>query len=173
MVMCKRAQTLGADPAIDPLEFRRTLGAFASGVVVVTVVSEQGQVHGMTANGFVSVSLEPPLVLVSVGKGARMHQKLMDSPRYGISILAEEQLHIAKHFAGKPQEVPPAFLWRDGTPLLDGSAGYLACTTVDRHPAGDHTLFVGHVDDLLHVGGTPLTFHAGQFGTLAKGLAND
>lgn len=167
--MYKRPQILTAERPIDPLTFRNTLGSFASGVVVVTTVSDEGEVHGMTANGFVSVSLDPPLILVSVGDRARMHQKLMDSPRYGISILAEDQLHIAQHFAGKPQEIPPVFLWRDGLPLLEGALGHLMCSTVDRHPAGDHTLFIAQVNDLAHTGGAPLTFHAGAFGTLAKG----
>ena len=167
--MHKRPQILTAENPIDPMVFRNTLGSFASGVVVITTVTTEGEVHGMTANGFVSVSLDPPLVLVSVGERARMHQKLSECPRYGISILSEDQVHIAKHFAGKPQDIPPTFLWHDGLPLLDGAVGHLTCSTADRHPSGDHTLFIGRVDDLLHTGGAPLTFHAGEFGALAKG----
>lgn len=171
--MYKRPQSLTSERSIDPMMFRNTLGSFASGVVVVTTVTEEGEVHGMTANGFVSVSLDPPLVLVSVGDRARMHQMLLDAPRYGISILAEDQLHIAKHFAGKPQGVAPDFRWHDDLPLLDGAIGHLMCSTADRHRAGDHTLFIGQVDDLIHTGGLPLTFHAGQFGALRKDQPND
>jgi flavin reductase (DIM6/NTAB) family NADH-FMN oxidoreductase RutF len=167
--MYNGTQTLIREQTLDPMEFRRTLGSFASGVVVVTTVAEDGGVHGMTANGFVSVSLEPPLVLVSVGEKAKMHALLSHSPRYGISVLAEDQLDIASHFAGKPRETLPQFTWQDGMALVDGAVGYLSCSIVDRHRAGDHTLFIGHVHQHSHTGGAPLTFHAGQFGALAKG----
>lgn len=151
------------------MEFRHTLGSFASGVVIVTAVSGDGEVRGMTANGFVSVSLDPPLVLVSIGERARMHGYLMNQPRYGVSILAEDQLHIAQHFAGKPSDIVPRFVWKDGLALIGDAVGHLSCTVVDRHLAGDHTLFIGRVDQLSHAGGHPLTFHAGKFGVLAKG----
>lgn len=167
--MYKGTQILEPVPVIDPMEFRRTLGSFASGVVIVTAVSPDGAVHGMTANGFVSVSLDPPLVLVSVGERAKMHARLMGGQRYGVSILGQDQVDIANHFAGKPAGTAPQFVWENGMALIDGAVGHLSCSITDRHRAGDHTLFIGQVDRLFHAGGQPLTFHAGRFGTLAKG----
>ncbi|MFD1210452.1 flavin reductase family protein [Arthrobacter sp. GCM10027362] len=168
--MYNGTQLLEPVPAIDPMEFRRTLGSFASGVVIVTAVSDDGEVHGMTANGFVSVSLDPPLVLVSIGERAKMHARLMAGLRYGVSILGHDQQETASHFAGKPAGTAPRFVWQDGMALIDGAVGHLSCTIVDRHRAGDHTLFIGRVDRLSHAGGQPLTFHAGRFGALAKGI---
>ena len=81
---------------VDPHKFRETLGRFASGITVVTTVHE-GEVYGMTANAFVSVSLDPPLVLVSVDIRANMHEVLPKSKRYGVSILAEEQQSLSQH----------------------------------------------------------------------------
>lgn len=167
--MYKGTQTLIRETTIDPMEFRRTLGSFASGVVVVTTVGEDGEVHGMTANGFVSVSLDPPLVLVSVGDHTKMHGHLTNHTSYGISVLSEDQLDIASHFAGKPGNTLPEFTWQDDMALIDGAVGYLSCSIVDRHRAGDHTLFIGHVHRHSHTGGAPLTFHAGKFGALQKG----
>lgn len=163
-------QTLDSRSAIDPAEFRRTLGSFASGVVIVTAMADDGEVRGMTANGFVSVSLDPPLVLVSIGEQTRMHSALTGASQYGVSILGAGQLHVAQHFAGKSSDVPPAFADHDGMPRVQDSIGHLDCTIVDRHRAGDHTLFIGRVDQLSCAGGDPLTFHAGQFGTLLKGI---
>lgn len=91
---------------IDKREFRNTLGRFATGVTIVTAV-EEGNVHGMTANAFMSVSLEPPLVLVSIDHKAKMHQILPKTRVYGISILREDQEAVSQHFAGRPMEHTP------------------------------------------------------------------
>src|SRR5580698_7663234 len=101
-------------------EFRNALGRFASGVTVISV-HHQDRTHGMTANAFVSVSLDPPLVLVSLDNRSNMHRLLPDVRRYGVSILAEDQEMLSNHFAGKT--VPglhTGFTLRDGIPLLDG-----------------------------------------------------
>jgi len=91
------------DGSIDPRQFRNALGRFASGVTVITTEHE-GRTHGMTANAFVSVSLDPPLVLVSVDNRAQMHQLLALAPRYGVSVLAEDQEMLSNHFAGRATE---------------------------------------------------------------------
>jgi len=148
---------------IDPREFRRALGRFASGITVITTVHE-GHVHGMTANAFVSVSLEPPLVLISVDNRANMNRLLPKSGRYGISILSDEQEDLSQHFAGRPKaglEVP--FVWRDGMPLLEGALAHLVCRVVDVHPAGDHTLYIGQVEYLDYSDGAPLLFYTGAY----------
>lgn len=151
---------------IAPHEFRETLGRFASGITVVTTVHE-GEVHGMTANAFVSVSLAPPLVLVSVDNRANMHEILPKSGRYGVSILAEEQQAISQQFAGRPQgdlEVP--FIWCEGLPLIKGSVAHLVCRVVEAHPAGDHTLYIGRVEYLDYQDEAPLLFYTGKYQNL-------
>ena len=90
-------------PPFDSRQFRNALGRFSSGVTIVTT-SHNGQAHGMTANAFVSVSIDPPLVLVSVDHRAAMHNFLPESKRYGVSILAERQEQLSNHFAGRTVE---------------------------------------------------------------------
>ncbi len=146
-------------------EFRKVMGRFATGVTVVTTV-ERDVVHGMTANGFLSVSLRPPLVLVSLGR-CRMNEMLPRSGRYGVSVLAHDQQHFAAHFAAqKPSPVDPTFTWQHDLPLLDGALAHLGCRVVDVHRAGDHVLWIGEVEYIDHRDDEPLLFYTGRFGTL-------
>lgn len=148
-------------------EFRQVMGRFATGVTVVTTV-ERDVVHGMTANGFLSVSLRPPLVLVSLGR-CRMNEMLPRSGRYGVSMLAHDQQHFAAHFAAqKASPVEPTFFWQDGLPLLDGALAHLGCRVVDVHRAGDHVLWIGEVQYIDHRDDEPLLFYTGRFGTLQE-----
>lgn len=158
---------------IDPLEFRKTLGRFASGITVVTTVHE-GSAHGMTANAFVSVSLEPPLVLVSIDNRSHMHKMLPESGRYGVSILSENQEALSQHFAGRPQEgLEIPFVWRREVPLLEGAVGQLVCRVVDVHPAGDHTLYIGEVEYLAQRDDVPLLFYTGRYANLRTDTMRD
>lgn len=148
---------------IDPFEFRRALGRFASGITVITTVHED-KVHGMTANAFVSVSLDPPLVLISVDNRAKMNRVLPKSGRYGISVLSAEQEDLSQHFAGRPKEgLEVPFVWRKEMPLLEGALAHLVCRVVDIHPAGDHTLYIGQVEYLDYTNGDPLLFYTGTY----------
>jgi flavin reductase (DIM6/NTAB) family NADH-FMN oxidoreductase RutF len=145
--------------------FRQVMGRFATGVTVVTTV-EKETVHGMTANGFLSVSLRPPLVLVSLGR-CKMNEMLPRSGRYGVSVLSHEQHHFAAHFAAqKSSPVEPTFSWHGGIPLLDGALAHLVCRVVDVHRAGDHVLWIGEVEHLDHRDDEPLLFYTGRFGTM-------
>ncbi len=149
---------------IQPNDFRRTLARFATGVTVVTMV-QGGEVYGITVSAFMSVSLEPPLVLVSVDKKAKAHATLLRSERYGVSILREGQEVFSNHFAGRTVnglEVPYASL--GGFPLLEGAAAGLVCRVVNTHDAGDHTLFIGGVEHLFWNEEKPLLYHAGGYG---------
>jgi len=147
--------------------FRQVMGRFATGVTVVTTV-EKDTVHGMTANGFLSVSLRPPLVLVSLGR-CKMNEMLPRSGRYGVSVLSHEQQHFAAHFAAqKASAVEPTFSWHDGIPLLDGALAHLVCRVVDVHRAGDHVLWIGEVEHLDHRDDEPLLFYTGRFGTMRE-----
>jgi flavin reductase (DIM6/NTAB) family NADH-FMN oxidoreductase RutF len=147
-----------------PRLFRQALGQFATGVTVITTMHE-GIVHGMTANAFCSVSLEPPLVLVSVDTRSHMHRLLTQSRRYGVSVLSKDQEELSRHFAGRSQEglrVP--FTWHDGYPLIEGAVAHLTCQVIDVHPAGDHTLFIGRVEHLGYADNcAPLLFYGGKY----------
>jgi flavin reductase (DIM6/NTAB) family NADH-FMN oxidoreductase RutF len=146
-------------------ELRQVMGRFATGVTVVTTL-HRDTIHGMTANAFLSVSLRPPLVLVSLGR-CRMSEMLPRTGRYGVSVLANDQGHFAAHFAAqRVSPVEPEFVWHEGLPLLAGSLAQLTCKVVDVHPAGDHVLWIGEVEHLEHRDGEPLLFYTGRFGTL-------
>jgi flavin reductase (DIM6/NTAB) family NADH-FMN oxidoreductase RutF len=148
-------------------ELRQVMGRFATGVTVVTT-THRDLIHGMTANAFLSVSLQPPLVLVSLGR-CRMSEMLPRTGRYGVSVLSHDQEHFAAHFAGqRASPVDPAFVWHDDLPLLDGALAHVGCRVVDVHTAGDHVLWIGEVEHLQHRDGEPLLFYRGRFGTLRE-----
>ena len=148
-------------------DLRQVMGRFATGVTVVTT-TDRDVIHGMTANAFLSVSLHPPLVLVSLGR-CRMSEMLPRAGRYGVSVLAHDQEHFAAHFAAqRVSPVEPSFVWHDGLPLLDGALAQIACRVVDVHAAGDHVLWIGEVEHLHHRDGEPLLFYTGRFGTLRE-----
>jgi flavin reductase (DIM6/NTAB) family NADH-FMN oxidoreductase RutF len=146
---------------------RHVMGRFATGVTVVTTI-DRDTIHGMTANAFLSVSLHPPLVLVSLGH-CRMSEMLPRTGRYGVSVLACDQENFAAHFAAQRRSpVEPSFEWQHGLPLLDGALAHLVCRVVDVHPAGDHVLWIGEVEHVHHRDGEPLLFYTGRFGTLRE-----
>jgi flavin reductase (DIM6/NTAB) family NADH-FMN oxidoreductase RutF len=148
-------------------ELRNVMGRFATGVTVVTT-THRDAIHGMTANAFLSVSLRPPLVLVSLGR-CRMSEMLPRTGRYGVSVLAADQEHFAAHFAGQRESpVAPEFVWEKDLPLLDGALAHVGCRVVDVHTAGDHVLWIGEVEHLSHRDGEPLLFYTGRFGTLRE-----
>src|SRR5579871_2354289 len=155
--------------SLDSRQFRNALGRFASGVAVVTTQHE-GRPHGMTANAFVSVSLNPPLVLVSLGNLSSMHRILPGGGRYGISVLAEDQEKLSNHFAGRTvEDLHIRFITRHGIPLLDGAVAYFVVQIVEIHPAGDHSLFIGRVENFESRDDKPLLFYAGQYQRLHPG----
>jgi flavin reductase len=131
-------------------ELRRLMRRFPSGVAVVTVDAD-GERVGLTVASLVSLSLEPPLVGVAIGRNAALHELLRAAGAFAVSLLAGGQEAIAAHFA---RGVPPIALWagvptrpaaQTGAPLLDGALGWIECRTAAEHPVGDHTLFVGEV----------------------------
>jgi flavin reductase (DIM6/NTAB) family NADH-FMN oxidoreductase RutF len=154
--------------SIDRRALRDTLGRFATGVTIVSTAGADG-IHAMTANAFTSVSLEPPLVLVSVDNRTRMHRLLPNTRRYGVSVLAAEQERLALHFAGRPaadQEDP--FVWEGDVPVVSEAIAHFACDSFAVHEAGDHTLYIGQVRGFEARPGHPLLFHSGQFTRVAN-----
>lgn len=153
---------------IEPAMFRAALGRFVSGVTVVTTVVDDA-VFGMTASAFVSVSLDPPLVLVSVDRHAHMHEYLKQTKRYGVSVLGAEQAIHSNHFAGWEQpDFAPEFRWLNGVPVLAGAISTLATNVVAVHEAGDHSLFVGEVTELSYTDDAPLLYFVGKYGALSS-----
>jgi len=152
------------DARLDPRAFRNALGRFATGVTIVSTGIDGGGVHGMTANAFTSVSLDPPLVLLSIATQARMHAYLTPDARFGISVLSEDQQAYAWNFAGRLQEgLRPAFEWKDGVPVLAHSLAHFICSVEATYPGGDHTLFLSRVHGLWYRDGSPLAFSRGRF----------
>jgi len=166
----KRVATSEQAPPIDSSLFRRVMGRFASGVTVITAESS-GEVRGMTASAFMSASLDPPLILVSVAKRATMHAHLHAAGRFAINILGAGQQEIANHFAGRAlRAYVPQFVHVGRIPTLWGVATVIPAETVATHECGDHTLFVGHIVTMTADDGAPLLYHAGKFGALASGV---
>ena len=153
---------------IEGRTFRTALGRFATGIVVVSARVD-GARHAMTANAFMSGSLEPPMVLVSIGRRSRMHGFLERSGEYGISVLTHGQERQSRHFAGQSIGLfAPTFEELSGVPVLAATAARIAARIVHRYDCGDHTLFVGEVMEIaLGQETSPLLFHAGKYATLA------
>jgi flavin reductase (DIM6/NTAB) family NADH-FMN oxidoreductase RutF len=127
-------------------ELRNLMRNVPAAVAVVTV-DVDGERLGLTVASFVSLSLEPPLIGVSVSRHAALHELLRRAEEFGVNLLSGEQERIAQHFA---RGVPPIGLWEGvevrpgpGPPLLAGALGWLRCRRVSEHDAGDHTLFAG------------------------------
>ncbi|MFE4639007.1 flavin reductase family protein [Streptomyces sp. NPDC056773] len=158
----------------DPARLRRAFGAFATGVTVVTVGGASPR--GMTANSFTSVSLDPALILISVGREARMHHRLAESDTFAVSVLGAGQEGVARHFADRSR--PPGagqFAAVDvvsgrvtDAPLIAGAAAHFECALWRAHDAGDHTLFLGELLALEEdPEREPLVFHRGAFRAVA------
>jgi flavin reductase (DIM6/NTAB) family NADH-FMN oxidoreductase RutF len=155
--------------SIVPSLFKRTLGLWPSGVTVITTLRE-GTPHGMTASSFSSLSLEPPLVLVSLDQKCRLHQFLPGTRRYGVSILAKDQDALSTHFAGRHNEnlrIP--WIEAEGLPFLDGAIAHLACDVHEIFPGGDHMIYVGRITHVqVWPEREPLLFHSGKYRVLEE-----
>lgn len=148
---------------LHPGALRACLGRFATGVVVVTYQGSDGP-RGITINSFTSVSLDPPLVLVSIARSARTHGHLIDKP-FAVNILSADQRPLAECFAGGNPELEVTWNKRQ-VPTLTGCLAHIMCEPWERFDAGDHSLFVGRVVAVDYSDGNALTFHNSRFGML-------
>ena len=158
-------------------EFRRAMGCFATGVTVITVDYE-GEVQGMTANAFTSVSLDPLLVLVCVDQQARTHAHLHARKRFGINVLSDQQCAISEHYARADRD--PARAEQEagarfdrtahGTPVLRGALAYLECRLQRAQDAGDHTIFIAEVEEVVIRSGRPLLYFESTYHRLGPEL---
>ena len=161
--------TQAAAPGFSPLEFRTSLGMFATGVTIVTARTPDGALVGLTANSFNSVSLNPPLVLWSLAQAAGSMPALSRGSHYAVNILAADQKGLAEQFASRRTNRWEGVEFTEGisgSPLLTGAAATFECFNRSRYEEGDHVIFVGEVERCSHrEGASPLLFHGGKFYT--------
>lgn len=161
---------------IDPKDFRRVLGAFATGVTIVTTRAGD-KIHGLTANAFCSVSLAPPLVLVCVNKNAQSHDLIMQSKCFAVNMLSADQRQLAARFAQEALSGAARFDTLEtraavtGAPVFDESLGWVDCKLAASHDGGDHTIFVGEVVALSDgdANVSPLLYYRGEYQILKRG----
>lgn len=173
--MTVEATAPAAAPGFSGKDFRSALGAFATGVTVVTTMSD-GHGYGMTVNAFSSVSLDPPLVLVCAISGTTGSEEIDRNGRFAVNILAVDQEPLSRYFSSRDRpRGRDAFRDVDhrigvgGSPLLDGVAAYLDCRLASSHTAGDHEIFIGEVLDLgVDSEAEPLLFHGGGYCLLRR-----
>ncbi|WHY68758.1 flavin reductase family protein [Neobacillus sp. SuZ13] len=152
---------------MDDRQFRNAMGKFATGVTVVAT-EVAGNVHGMTANAFMSVSLNPKLVVISIAEKAQMLEKIKQSKKFSVNILAAKQQELSMIFAGQlknQQEVP--FERIEGIPVLPGAVAQITCEVSAEHVEGDHTLFIGRVTSINLEDSDPLIYFGGKYRSLA------
>ena len=156
-------------PGFSSAEFRASLAMFATGVTIVTARTATGELVGLTANSFNSVSLTPPLVLWSLAQAASSMPAFSTGSHYAINILAADQKELAERFASKRADRWDGVAFADGVagaPLLAGAAASFECFNRSRYQEGDHVIFVGEVERCSHRdGAAPLLYHGGKFYT--------
>ncbi|MDQ0300041.1 flavin reductase (DIM6/NTAB) family NADH-FMN oxidoreductase RutF [Salibacterium salarium] len=148
---------------MDDRLFKTAMSKFATGVTIVTTEVD-GEVHGMTANAFMSVSLDPKLVLISVAKHANSHDMIEQSGTFAVSILKENQTELSQYFANQlKEEIDVPFERFEKQPIIEDALVNIACRVYDSHEAGDHTLFIGKVDNLKIQDEEPLLYFEGNY----------
>ena len=153
---------------MDDRQFRNAMGKFATGVTVV-LTDVAGDVHGMTANAFMSVSLNPKLVVISIAEKAQMLEKIKQSKSFSVNILSSDQQELSMIFAGqtkKQQEI--VFDRLEGIPVLSGTVAQITCEVSAEHVEGDHTLFIGRIININLMESDPLIYFSGKYRFLAE-----
>jgi flavin reductase (DIM6/NTAB) family NADH-FMN oxidoreductase RutF len=150
-------------------DFRKAMGCFATGVTIITI-DQEGEVHGMTANAFTAVSLDPVLILVCVDQRARTHAHLHARKRFGVNVLSSAQQAISEYYARSSethQHAEDAGARFDrtahGTPALQGALAYLECRLHSTQAAGDHTIFIAEVEEVKVRDGDPLIYFRSRY----------
>ncbi len=146
--------------AVGPDAFRDAARLFASGVTVVTVAFD-GEIHGMTAISFAAISLDPPLILISLEKTSHTRELTLSSERFVVNVLREDQEEVAKRFslAGKKDFGPvPHRSGPEGAPVFDDATAVFSCRTIAVHDGGDHDIFLAEVEATEVRGGKPLIY---------------
>src|ERR1043166_2224286 len=158
--------------AIDPRDFRNALGTFATGVTIVTAMSVDGRPYGVTCNSFASVSLNPPLVLWSLGMFSQGLPIFQNASHFTVNVLDVSQQELALKFAKSSGEKFAGVEWRPGlgnAPIIAGCVAQFQCRAVNRYYGGDHIIFPGHGEAAGSTGQQPLLFARGGFGKFTPG----
>jgi 3-hydroxy-9,10-secoandrosta-1,3,5(10)-triene-9,17-dione monooxygenase reductase component len=153
-------------PEIDPKDFRRALGTFVTGVSIITTRRSNGELAGLTANSFSSVSLSPPLVLWSLSLFAPSLPAFQESAHFSINILAADQTHLSQRFSRSAPNKFEGVAVREGiggVPLIEGAAASFTCRNEFRYYGGDHVIFLGAVLEYDYSDRAPLVFAKGRY----------
>ena len=142
------------------------MGHFATGVTIITTRDKTGTHFGLTANAFLSLSLNPPLVLISVDKSAQCYSCFDESRVFTVNFLSEDQEEISRRFATKGVEKFAGLEWREGNngaASLEGVMAHIECKIVETHDGGDHTIIIGEIVSATASGERPLLFFKGKY----------
>lgn len=151
-------------------EFRTALSRFASGVSIVTTQDAAGKFHGITVSAFCSVSLDPPLVLICIEKSTASHYAFRESNVFVVNILDESQENLSMRFAAPADDKFEDVEFRpgiDGVPVLRNALANLECRLKHAYDGGDHSIFVGQVENTTVGDGDPLVYFQGEYGKVA------
>ena len=161
--------------AIDPRDFRNARGAFATGVTIVTAMAADGRPYGVTCNSFASVSLNPPLVLWSLGMFSQGLTIFQNASHFTVNVLGASQQALASRFAKSSDDKFAGVSWAPGlgnAPVLTDSVANFQCRAANRYYGGDHIIFLGAVEAYAYNRQEPLLFARGSFGRFIAGDGN-
>ncbi len=151
---------------IDKNELRRVMGHFATGVTVITTLSKEGKMHGLTANAVSSLSLVPPLMIICVDKKAESYASFEESKVFTVNILADDQEDVSRRFAVSGGEKFEGVAYRrgaNGAPILHGALAHLECKLYATFDGGDHTIYLGEIEEAETREARPLLFFRGGY----------
>ena len=158
--------------SLSPNQLRKTFGKFATGVTIMSIIDEDGEALGVTANSFTSVSLEPPLILWCLRCEASIHSVFMKKDLFSVNVLAEGNKYLSDRQASKDNQVLPAGSFRktaSGVPVLVEAMTSLECRTIRRDDGGDHTIFLAAVENIEEGrGGNPLLYFESKYRVLGN-----
>jgi len=155
---------------IDKNELRRVMGHFATGVTIITTVAKDGQMVGLTANALTSVSLVPPLLLICVDKSADSYPHFADSKLFTVNVLSGDQEDLSRRFATKSDNKFQGVAYRvgaNGAPILGNVLAFMECRIVASYEGGDHTIYLGEIEEASALEGQPLLFYRGGYRSFA------
>jgi len=158
--------------SLDPRDFRNALGTFATGVTIITAVADDGKPYGLTCNYFASVSINPPLVLWSLGLYSQGLPIFQNASHFAVNVLGVSQQALASKFAKSGVDRFDGVDWKPGlgkAPLIAGSVAYFQCRAANRYYGGDHVIFLGAVEAYAYNKQEPLLFVSGSFGRFSSG----
>ena len=161
----------GSSP-IDPRDFRNALGTYATGVTVITAAGPNGKPYGLTCNSFASVSLNPPLVLWSLGMFSQGLSIFQNASHFTVNVLGASQQALSKKFATSSEDKFAGVEWTPGlgnAPILAGGVANFQCRAADRYYGGDHVIFLGAVEAYAYNRQEPLLFAHGGYGRFTPG----